>query len=73
MTPSPVRRSTPTGRPASVGGLGDRCRGRRAAVAYLTAHISRFGLCATDVLRLRPDDFDPDLPEIDFTTLTEAA
>ncbi|MDX3102063.1 hypothetical protein [Nonomuraea angiospora] len=38
---------------------------------YLTAHISRFGLYATDVLRLRPDDFD--LPEIDFTTLTEAA
>ncbi|MEU4579731.1 hypothetical protein [Nonomuraea sp. NPDC023979] len=26
----------------------------------------------TDVLRLRPDDFDPDLPEIDFTTLAEA-
>ncbi|MEU9889780.1 hypothetical protein [Sphaerisporangium sp. NPDC051011] len=40
---------------------------------YLTAHISRFGLYATDVLRLRPDDFDPDLPAIDFTTLTEAA
>ncbi|MEV7010713.1 hypothetical protein [Streptosporangium sp. NPDC051022] len=30
---------------------------------YLIAHISRFGLYATDVLRLRPDDFDPDLPE----------
>jgi TnpA family transposase len=40
---------------------------------YLTAHISRFGLYATDVLRLRPDDFDPDLPEIDFTSLAEAA
>lgn len=40
---------------------------------YLTAHISWFGLYATDVLRLRPDDFDPDLPEIDFTTLAEAA
>ncbi|WP_327581817.1 Tn3 family transposase [Nonomuraea sp. NBC_00507] len=40
---------------------------------YLTAHISRFGLYATDVLRLRPDDFDPDLPEIDFTMLGEAA
>jgi hypothetical protein len=26
---------------------------------YLTAHISRFGLYATDVLRLRPDAFDP--------------
>ncbi|MDP4505076.1 hypothetical protein [Nonomuraea turcica] len=25
------------------------------------------------MLRLRPDDFDPDLPEIDFTTLAEAA
>lgn len=40
---------------------------------YLTAHISRFGLYATDVLRLRPDDFDPDLPAIDFTALAEAA
>ncbi|MEU7864049.1 Tn3 family transposase [Nonomuraea sp. NPDC049141] len=40
---------------------------------YLTAHIGRFGLYATDVLRLRPDDFDPDLPEIDFTALAEAA
>ncbi|WP_157254856.1 hypothetical protein [Nonomuraea typhae] len=40
---------------------------------YLTAHISRFGLYATDVLRLRPDDFDPDLPAIDFTILTKAA
>lgn len=27
---------------------------------YLTGHISRFGVYATDVLRLRPDDFDPD-------------
>ncbi|MET8053975.1 Tn3 family transposase [Streptosporangium sp. NPDC005286] len=33
---------------------------------YLTAHIGRFGLYATDVLRLRPDDFDSDLPQIDF-------
>ncbi|MFF4624639.1 Tn3 family transposase [Nonomuraea jabiensis] len=40
---------------------------------YLTAHISRFGLYATDVLRLRPDDFDPDLSQIDFTDLAEAA
>ncbi len=40
---------------------------------YLTAHISRFGLYATDVLRLRPDDFDPDLPAIDFTALAEVA
>ncbi|MEU4539852.1 hypothetical protein AB0G15_33905 [Streptosporangium sp. NPDC023825] len=40
---------------------------------YLTAHISRFGLYATDVLRLRPDDVDPDLPAIDFTALAEAA
>jgi hypothetical protein len=28
---------------------------------YVTAHISRFGLYATDALRLRPDDFDPAL------------
>jgi hypothetical protein len=40
---------------------------------YLTAHISRFGLYATDVLRRRPDDFDPDLPQIDFTDMAEAA
>ncbi|WP_158557947.1 Tn3 family transposase [Spongiactinospora gelatinilytica] len=39
----------------------------------LTAHISRLGLCATDVPRLRPDDFDPDLPEIDFSASAEAA
>ncbi|MFI6990444.1 Tn3 family transposase [Nonomuraea wenchangensis] len=40
---------------------------------YLTAHISRFGVYATDVLRLGPEDFDPDLPEIDFDSLAEAA
>ncbi|MEV4180884.1 hypothetical protein AB0J28_05505 [Streptosporangium canum] len=40
---------------------------------YRTAHISRFDLYATDVLRLRPDDSGPDLPEIDFTALAEAA
>ncbi|SEU43883.1 hypothetical protein SAMN05421811_12280 [Nonomuraea wenchangensis] len=28
---------------------------------------------ATDVLWLRPEDFDPDLPEIDFDSLAEAA
>ncbi|MGP4102246.1 hypothetical protein [Nonomuraea sp. KM90] len=39
----------------------------------LTAHISRFGLYATDVLRLRLDDFDPDLSELDFTMLAEVA
>ncbi|MFB4283693.1 hypothetical protein ACBJ59_50925 [Nonomuraea sp. MTCD27] len=39
----------------------------------LTAHISRFGLYAIDVLRLRLDDFDPDLSELDFTMLAEVA
>ncbi|MFI7538528.1 Tn3 family transposase [Streptosporangium sp. NPDC049376] len=35
--------------------------------------IFHTALDMTDVLRLRPDDFDPDLPEIDFTLLGEAA
>ncbi|HUR06194.1 MAG TPA: hypothetical protein VM347_26845 [Nonomuraea sp.] len=43
------------------------------ALTLAGRELSRFRLYATDVLRLRPDDFDPDLPEIDFTTLTEAA
>ncbi|MEV0149450.1 MULTISPECIES: hypothetical protein [unclassified Nonomuraea] len=38
-----------------------------------TLLLVRLGLYATDVLRLRRDDFDPDLPERDFTTLAEAA
>jgi hypothetical protein len=35
--------------------------------------LRRFGLYATDVLRLRPDDFDPDLPQTDFTDLAAVA
>ena len=40
---------------------------------YITEHISRFGLYATDVLRIRPDAFDPDLSEVDFDILKDAA
>ena len=40
---------------------------------YLTEHISRFGMDATDVLKLRPVAFDPQLPEIDFDALADAA
>jgi hypothetical protein len=40
---------------------------------YITDHISRFGMYATDVLKLRPAAFDAELPEVDFATLTAAA
>ncbi len=40
---------------------------------YITEHISRFGMYATDVLKLRPAAFDPELPEVDFETLTAVA
>jgi TnpA family transposase len=40
---------------------------------YLTEHINRFGVYATDALRLRPGAFNPDLPGIDFTNLDLAA
>jgi TnpA family transposase len=40
---------------------------------YLTEHLSRFGVYATDALKLRPDAFNPDLPEVDFTALDLAA
>ncbi len=40
---------------------------------FLDPDISRFGLYATDVLQLRPAAFDPELPEVNFETLTAAA
>jgi hypothetical protein len=40
---------------------------------YITEHISRFGMYATDVLKLRPAAFDPELPEVDSETLAAAA
>ncbi|MDL4813167.1 Tn3 family transposase [Actinomadura opuntiae] len=40
---------------------------------YLTEHIARFGLYATDVLQLRPKAFDAQLADVDFDTLQEAA
>jgi hypothetical protein len=39
-----------------------------------TAQLSpRFGVYATDVLRLRPKAFDPELADVDFDTLQQAA
>lgn len=40
---------------------------------YITEHINRFGVFATDSLRTRPAAFDPQLASIDFTTLDIAA
>jgi TnpA family transposase len=40
---------------------------------YITEHISRFGVYATDVLRLRPKAFDAALADIDFQALEQAA
>jgi TnpA family transposase len=40
---------------------------------YINEHIARFGVYATDVLKLRPKAFDPELAEIDFDVLAEAA
>jgi hypothetical protein len=40
---------------------------------YITEHIARFGVYATDVLRLRPKAFDPELADVDFDTLQGAA
>jgi hypothetical protein len=40
---------------------------------YITEHITRFGVYATDVLRLRPQAFDPELADVDFDALAEAA
>lgn len=36
------------------------------------ANVSRFGVYATDVLKLRPKAVDPQLAEIDFTDLQQA-
>jgi hypothetical protein len=33
---------------------------------YLTSHILRFGVYATDELHIPPDVFDPALDEVDF-------
>jgi len=40
---------------------------------YLTEHLNRFGVYATDALKLRPAAFNPDLPGIDFAGLDLAA
>ena len=40
---------------------------------YINEHIARFGVYATDVLKLRPMAFDPELAEVDFDTLADAA
>ncbi|MFI9597475.1 hypothetical protein [Nonomuraea sp. NPDC052265] len=40
---------------------------------YLRAHISRFGAYATDEIGVRPAAFNPELTEIDFTTVGLAA
>lgn len=39
---------------------------------YITEHIARFGVYATDVLRLRPKAFDPELADVNFDTLQAA-
>ena len=39
---------------------------------YITEHIARFGMYATDVLQLRPKAFDPELADVDFGTWQEA-
>ncbi|MET9066897.1 hypothetical protein [Streptosporangium sandarakinum] len=40
---------------------------------YLRAHIRRFGAYATDEIAERPAAFNPELKEIDFTTVEPAA
>jgi hypothetical protein len=40
---------------------------------YITEHIARFGVYATDALRHRPKALDPELTEVDFDTLQAAA
>lgn len=40
---------------------------------YINKHIARFGVYATDVLKLRPKAFDPELTEVDFGVLQDAA
>jgi Tn3 transposase DDE domain len=40
---------------------------------YINEHIARFGVYATDVLKLRPEAFDPELAEVDFDALQDAA
>ena len=40
---------------------------------YINEHIARFGVYATDVLKLKPKAFDPQLDRVDFDTLAGAA
>lgn len=40
---------------------------------YINEHIARFGVYATDVLKLKPEAFDPQLDGVDFDTLAGAA
>lgn len=40
---------------------------------YITEHIARFGAYDSDVLRLRPKAFDPELTDVDFDALQQAA
>jgi TnpA family transposase len=40
---------------------------------YINEHIARFGVYATDVLKLKPKAFDPQLDGVDFDTLAGAA
>lgn len=56
---------------------GCRCPRGPAAGKRQVAAVWQAGLAseeqATDVLRLRPDGFDPDLPEINFAALAGSA
>ena len=54
-------------------GSRDREFPRFLPVSYLTEHINRFGIYATDELTIKPAAFDPELAEIDFETLAQAA
>ena len=40
---------------------------------YITEHIHRFGIFATDSIKIRPPAFDPELAGIDFSALELAA
>jgi hypothetical protein len=40
---------------------------------YINERIARFGVYATDVLKLKPKAFDPQLEGVDFDVLATAA
>jgi hypothetical protein len=40
---------------------------------YLTEHINRFGVYPTDDLHIKPQAFDPELADVDFGSLPNAA